>query len=479
MYTTEEVEQLCERYAANERGDFQRRLDHSEQQLAASRQRVAELEKMMKETIDKLAATEIEIAQMSRELATLRLRVPAGGQQAVQQHPRAPTQNFANLPPRPPPAASRQPEMQQRGHGLNLGAAPFLPTRPALPAPSPPRQTQQQGMVVAPRNPPPPPPAPKAMREGVRTPQRLLPGTPGHADDVFDPSVPDRLPWRPADFGKSPLSDLLRSAFDRVMRMVNSQGFVQIPQSQIAGGRDFIGLCIKHVDKARMAYEMLNDRDRYPRLVTGVILRMMVDKIFVSKLLLSFPADNDGTVANLITRHQAESEIVYPDPVVNDFNRRRIIAENRAEAATNVQRLPRFWRWVDETSRLIAEDILPQVDVTVTAERRDYKELLVMIANELLRIHIRMMQEPSLYSIEFVGTGYAWVGERMLNRDPILMAQPMMDERSPWVTQCTITPLVTETRFERTAGSDRTMLTKETLLKAAVTLCARRGNLRQ
>lgn len=481
VYTTAEVERMCERYAANEREALQQRLNQTGQLLADSQRRVGELEDKMQEAIDTITDRDMEIVQMSRELSMLRLRVPAGSQQALQQHPRAPTQNFASLPtrPPPPPAAPRAPEMQQPRPQLSLGAVPFVPARPALPPPSPPHPQQQQALVVAPRQPIAGSSTQRPGQLAPPSPQRLLPGSPAHPDDVFDPSVADHMPWRPVDFGKKSVRELLEGAFGKVKGLVWSQGYVRIPQSRLRGERDFIGLCIKHLDKAAMAYKMLNEQPRYSRLVAGIINSLLVDKIFTQTALLSFPPDSEGVMAAFVTRYQAEKETAYPNPVMNDFARRSTIAENRADAAKDVQRLPRFWRWIQDKSRLIAEDILPEIHITISGDHRPYREELVRCVNELLRVHVRMLQDPSIYSMEFLGTGYAWVSERMLNRDPDLGGQQIADQRCPWVTQCMISPLVMEEKFERTPGGDKVFASKETLLKAEVTLCPRKGNLRQ
>lgn len=474
---------MCVRYAANETATLQQRLNRTVELLADSQQQVQELQGMMQATLNKNAATEEEIAAMSRELAALRLRVPAGGQQAVQQHPRAPRDNFARVssqaPPAIPPAAPSQPEMAQRRQVLKLGARPFIPARPAIAGPSQPQQEPQQALIRVHRVALPLVAAPGPAPRATPTPQRLLPGTPAHEGDVFDPSVPSKMPWRPAEFEKRPTRDLLDAVFNKIKSAVHNQPYNVIPQSKQHGERHFIGLGIKHLAKPKMVYEMLNDRSRYRYLASGIIIAMLIDKIFIQAALLDFPHDQDGHMAAFTTRYQAGKGIAQEDPIMNDFSRRMTIAENRADAAKNVQRLPRFWRWITEKAQLIAEEILPQVDIVVMREKQAFKDVLAQAANEMLRIHVRILQEPSIHHFEWLGTGYAWVSDKMINRDPGLSGSALPDRSCPWVTQCMVTPLVTEEKFERTGGSDRVFLSKETLLKAEVTLCPRKGNLRQ
>lgn len=495
MIPAREVEKLCARYAANETATLQQRLSRVEQQLADSQRTEAGLRKDLHIAEEKLAADEAEIAQMSRELAALRLRVPAGGQAAVQQHPRAPMQNHANLPLRPPPAAPRQQEMQQRPQqqNFNLGAQPFLPARPALPAPPPPQQQQQQALALVrrPALPLPPAqgpapeiipahgPAPKAM-PNPPNPQRLLPGTPKHADDVFDPSIPDSMPWRPAEFDKKPTRELLDAAFCKVKGTVYSQPWLSIPQSRLPGERSFIGLGIRHLDRAKQVYDMLREPPRYISLISGIINSLLVDKILTQGAILNYPQDQEGHMATFISAYQEEQKIQYPNAVMDDYDRRYNIAQARAIAAKNVQRLPRFWMWIGQRANLIAEEITAMVNITIAHNREIYKASIAQAANELLRIHIRMLQETSTYNLEFVGAGHAWVSDSMLNRDPAIMGQQLPDKNCPWVTQCTITPLVTEEVMEKSGGMNpRVFISKEVLLKAEVTLCERRGNLRQ
>lgn len=477
--------ELCERYSANERGAWQREIGQRDEELAASRKRISDLERQLGQATMKVAEKEEEIEKMSRQLASATLRKQGYLPAATQQYPHGQAQPGASGRPAAPTGPAAGAGILLQGQPLNVSAQPFHPGHAAGPVAShQQQQSQQQATQRALLAIGAPPqrkqimqadPAVAGPSKPRNTPHRLGPKDPSNRDDVFDPSNPSPMDWRPVDFGKQPLPKLFDEAFQELKFMVIQMGYKHIPRSGLPGEKKFIDLCIEHVGKPKMTFIMLNDTARYTLLVTGLLHRMLIDEIFKKPALLSFPNDQDGHVETLRQRYQVEQDNLQLD----DFSRRLTIAEMRADAAKAIQRLPGFWKWIQEKAQLVMEEIWPSVSIFASLNHGHARTMLARTANELLRLHVRMLQDPATYSFDFAQLGTPWHSDRMINRDPMLIGQFLSNERSPWVTQCTITPLIMEERWERTPGSDRVFHRKEVVVKGEMTLCPRAGNLRQ
>lgn len=483
MYSAQEVEQICERYAANERGMLQQQLRTSEQQLAESRRHTAQLEQTVASVSAELAAKESEIEEMSKKILGMTSELQRYRQQPVAHRPQVPGGQVAR-PHRQPQQQLplRQAETRPQGRQqFDQGVPPFQHRPLALPAP--PQQTKERPpqMALVPRPAFPPLAVQRAIDTSARVlpgPTALQPGIPRHPDDVFDPSVPNKLEWRTAQFEKRPLRSLLDASWHQIKGTIYNLGYVQIPHSRHPGEKDFIRLCVNHVQKPKMAYEMLSDPQRFTSLVNGVVISLFVDKIFIQTAMLDFPADRNGHVAALHEKYQVEKELISSKEALNDFERRATVAESRAEAARNLQRVPGFWAWTREKAAAIYEEVIPQVQIALPRNQNDVKERFTWAAEELIRIHVRMMTEKSVFVMDFPGTGVPWSKEAMINRDPKLMNEDIPDKKSPWVVQCAQTPVVIEEKFDKTPGTNQIFINKETISRAEVTLCDRKGNLR-
>ncbi|KAK5129962.1 hypothetical protein LTR08_002679 [Meristemomyces frigidus] len=347
----------------------------------------------------------------------------------------------------PTPTVFQQSQHQQ---GYQARA---MPTPPIL------QQSQLGGPHSGSLGGPPPQFAPKTPNS-VPTTRRQA--TAAVSDDVF----------RPARFDQKDYSELVQSVCMKaeaavrqylVMPVLTSFGDPQVTH--------LVKLGSAHLDHRNMALKMIEDYSMRTSLVVGMLNRWIAEHIY-NKPLLSMHV-NQFLAGQFDVLWKQEVKGGEGPMAANRYGPREIIANERAGVANQITREPGFWKWQQELSVILTNDLVREFaplvrhDLVGQAHNEMYR-----VVNEAVKIVMRMRTDDKVFMTTFHKYGSRYDSKYMVHRNPELHGQACDEDPCPWVVRVTMVPAVEEKCFKGAKFHRRL------LQKGEVMLCERKSHLR-
>ncbi|KAK4550443.1 hypothetical protein LTR36_000021 [Oleoguttula mirabilis] len=294
--------------------------------------------------------------------------------------------------------------------------------------------------------------------------------TPDPDDDVFGPTSSGRA--AAARFDQKDYPELIHSVTVKIEAVARAYCLAGIStKSRDAKVQHLVHTAAIHLDHRGMAIAQLESMSMRTNLIVGLINRWVVEQVYNHPLISHH--QNKQLVVQFMSAWNDEVRAQSSPMTANNYPRREALAANRSRIARLMAQLPGFWKWQQELSNFITEDliahIIPLIRPDMLAQARND---LYKAVNEAVKIVVRMRQDNKVFETAFYRYGARWDHKGMVQRNDELQGLACDEDPPVWVLRVTMAPWIGEKSFTGGKFSIRT------LQKGEVTLCDRKTHLR-
>lgn len=285
-------------------------------------------------------------------------------------------------------------------------------------------------------------------------------------DDVFDdhsPKYGPGLQYFFSNFGfeQPGLHDALSSCFSKVEHAVRLIPIVQMTgHAHTPAVRKIITMCQEHIEHRAEVYTMFGHPDEKYILITGVINSLLADHVFREGVITQFECVYQGAMNQTWDEEENCREVD-----IANVKMRSQLGKHRAEVANLVVQVNGFWQWVNDYTDTILDNLIPQIQAAFPkAYHTMLRQNLWRPVNEAIRIAARIRQDPRYFEYHFQRVGCTWDNRFMVARNPELAGQELSNVRSPYVTRCTVRPLIKVKDFDTQDGNGKVVYKSQVLI---------------
>lgn len=251
----------------------------------------------------------------------------------------------------------------------------------------------------------------------------------------------------------------------RSMPIVQMYGQPRYPQ----GVREFVTMCQEHITHRSEVYAMLAEPNNKYLLLTGVVHRVVCEKVLDGSFLAEYQDHCQTAVSNALS---AEKTAYHEEE--GNWPKRAKLGMQRAEIINLMAQAEGFRGYMrDYTGIVVDQYVMPSIAAAFPPELHwTLRQNLFKPIKEAMGLALRLLQDPRWYKFCFQAIGCPWNGDYMIQRNEELVGQEISNLRTPYAVRTTVRPLVK--RFNLWDREEKAAV----IHKAEVLLVERKRNLK-
>lgn len=278
---------------------------------------------------------------------------------------------------------------------------------------------------------------------------------PDSADDIFTASPNISMPppqianmYLARSIHQVNYTDHLSACFGEIEFAVrNIPGITDIlfrSKNGDTGAQAFISTAQRYLINGKEAFVILEEPAETYLLVTGIVNRLLSDKVFISGIITEFPCMYQQ---EYLRRYNADCE-AQTNEHGDDYSMRHFFAMQRAELAYTITQMHGFGYFVEYYVARVVDEICQEMHIIIPQfYMLAFKVNIKRPVTEAIRIAINMLSDPRYFEIWFPRTGCNWDNNYMTHRNPELVGQVLGNDKSPYAVRCTARPIVKVTNY--------------------------------